>query len=342
MELRSLVKELEEQKYRYRDIVANTRDLAARPDVMEGLVIDVRGFGSYVPTDWAHGQIAEKHGIPKKYYDRMRQAGRFDLLADNINAWFPSDGRRLIRTIDDNMRAYLSDRFRCLDNYDLLFMAMDEFERIGGIKLHSVEVSETMLYIKAISENLTDAIKGDDVFYGGIIIRNSEVGASSLQIQPFAYRVLCRNGLIGDQILRVVHVGSRLEEGVIDWSDRTRRLEDELIWSKAKDAIRASLNPDKFMEWMGQIKQTTQVKLPEPTKVVDKICATYNIPESRKEELLLHFEGDTQYDLVNAITRTARDIENPDDRVKMEEFGGLVLRLKPEQIGGELVEAAEP
>jgi len=38
-------------------------------------------------TEWAHSQLAEKTGIPKKYYDRMREAEEYELLAENINTW---------------------------------------------------------------------------------------------------------------------------------------------------------------------------------------------------------------------------------------------------------------
>ena len=41
-------------------------------------------------------------------------------LATNVNEWFHNKPeRRMIRTLDGQARAFLSDRYRRLDNYDL-------------------------------------------------------------------------------------------------------------------------------------------------------------------------------------------------------------------------------
>ncbi len=55
----------------------------------------------------AHLQLAEKLGIPKKYYDKMREAKKFELLFENINALLGNKERRLIRILDGKIRAIL-------------------------------------------------------------------------------------------------------------------------------------------------------------------------------------------------------------------------------------------
>ena len=47
---------------------------------------------------------------------------------------------------------------------------------------------ETMLYLKAIDSTLIDSVKDEDIVYGGLIIRNSEVEASALRVEPFILR----------------------------------------------------------------------------------------------------------------------------------------------------------
>jgi len=46
-------------------------------------------------------------------------------------------------------------------------------------------LTEIMLHLKAIDKTLTSEIREEDIAYGGIIIRNSEVGASALRAEPF-------------------------------------------------------------------------------------------------------------------------------------------------------------
>jgi hypothetical protein len=58
--------------------------------------------------------------------------------------------KKLIRILDGKVRAILSDRYRIIDNYDLVFLALDEFQKKETIEIHRIDLTETMLYIKAI------------------------------------------------------------------------------------------------------------------------------------------------------------------------------------------------
>ena len=165
MDLKSLVEELKRQKMNSFDIIAEDEHIYAIPDESFGLVLGVYKMGKWPLTEWAHLQLAEKTGIPKKYYDRMREAGEFKLLADNINTWL-RDGKRLIRILDGKVRAILSDRYRIIDNYDLVFLALDEFQKKETIEIYRIDLTETMLYIKAIDRTLTDTIKEQDIVNG--------------------------------------------------------------------------------------------------------------------------------------------------------------------------------
>src|SRR5690606_21858797 len=70
-------------------------------------------------TENGHDQLGSITGIPSKYYDLMRGSSA-DLLATNVRYWLErSSDRRMIRTLDGNIRALLSDSYRRLDNYDL-------------------------------------------------------------------------------------------------------------------------------------------------------------------------------------------------------------------------------
>lgn len=70
----------------------------------------------------AHQQIATKLDIPRAYYERMLQLAP-QLLAANVNWWLKTtneDKKFLVRLIDDEVRALLSDRYRPISHLDLL------------------------------------------------------------------------------------------------------------------------------------------------------------------------------------------------------------------------------
>src|SRR3970040_5988 len=84
------------------------------------MIIDTNGCdGVYGITNLARRQLADKLKIPFTYFERMRTE-QPALLDRNVNTWLQTDNeRRMIRTLDGQVRAVLSDRYRRLDNFDL-------------------------------------------------------------------------------------------------------------------------------------------------------------------------------------------------------------------------------
>jgi hypothetical protein len=326
MDLVDLVRELERQKKNSLDLIVESSTLKAVPDEKDGIRLAIPEYGEFPLTEWAHGQLADKVGIPRRYYERMRNSGKSWLLAENVNAWLGERERRLIRILDGKIRAILSDRYRMMDNYDIVFLALDEFKRRETVEIYRIDLTETMLYLKAIDRTLAESIREEDVVYGGIIIRNSEVGASALRIEPFILRRVCGNGLILQQSLKKIHLGRQtLEIGEIDWSDETRELEDRAIWSKVRDIIRATFDRQVFQSWIKKLRESTQVKIEKPIEAVENIVGHLGLSEEQKQRLLMHFSEPTKYGLINAVANLAGESKDVEEQVKLEEYAGRML-----------------
>ena len=108
MPIGELAKEITRQRDAKRDFLAPTRKVAVgvverggRPTPVLAMDLINQGVSTFNIGDVAHGQIAEKAGIPAKYYTRLKdEAPR--LLAQNVNHWFqqaPEDEKRLIRVL---------------------------------------------------------------------------------------------------------------------------------------------------------------------------------------------------------------------------------------------------
>ena len=112
--IQELYQKLEEQRENRKDMIADTRSLIINSvDGISSLSVSTGDdVISYVVSDVAHRQIADRLGIPFKYYDRMRL--EYPVLLDqNINGWLMKNPeKRMLRTMDGRLRAFLSDRYR--------------------------------------------------------------------------------------------------------------------------------------------------------------------------------------------------------------------------------------
>ena len=88
----------------------------------------------------------------------------------------------MIRTLDGEVRAVLSDRYRRLDNFDLAENVLPILQRLEGTSLESVDLTETKMYLKAITPRVTFEVAPGDIVQAGVVITNSEVGCGTLTV----------------------------------------------------------------------------------------------------------------------------------------------------------------
>lgn len=329
MENQLLVSVVEKAKYakdNRRDFIVDARSMKAIP-TESGIELEVTGLDErFGFTEWAHGQLADKLGIPKRYYDRIRSAGNYELLADNINAWIGEKEKRMIRTLDGKCRAILSSRYRCLDNYDLIFLALNELKQFNCEIKQSV-LTETNLYLKAVTPELRAEVLPGDIVQAGIVISNSEVGAGALRVEPMIWRLVCENGLISSKVLREIHVGG--DQGLGDiWSSETRARESETTWLKVRDLIRANFQGRFLDEFVEEARKASETKIGKPVEIIDGISDDFKLTDEQRNDIIKYFfrEGDPSiWSLTNAITSTARDQERIDEQLKLEKLGYSVM-----------------
>jgi hypothetical protein len=141
------------------------------------LVIDEGGSPVYYGvTPLARRQLADKLKIPYAYFERMREEQPV-LLDRNVNTWLQSeDDRRMLRTLDGQVRAVLSDRYRRLDNYDLAESVLPILQQLPELRFESVELTDTRMYLKCVTPRLSYEMAPGDVVQAGLVISNSEVG----------------------------------------------------------------------------------------------------------------------------------------------------------------------
>lgn len=246
-----LATELERQSTVKKDFIASTSSLEMTNN--GEIAIDSDTTSQQFPvTDHAHSQIAARLDIPAKYYNRMK-AEAPELLAANVNEWFRSKPeRRMVRTLDGEMRAFLSERYRRLDNFDLAEAVLPILAEMGeGIRIVSTELTNSRMYIKAINERLELEVRKGDVVQAGIAISNSEVGLGALKVEPLIYRLVCTNGMIAqDYSKKRYHVGRSADEGEAYelFRDETLKADDHAFFMKVHSDGKSSSRRDEILD----------------------------------------------------------------------------------------------
>lgn len=336
----ALVAELNRQQNAKFDIVADTRNMRAIPEPSR-IVLEIQnalGQESFRQplTRWADSQMAERLEIPERYFRRMQDEGQYGLLAENVNTWMQKNPKKVtVRTLDRNVRAIVSDKFRTLENRDLAFLTLDCMTKAGAMVVRA-DLSDRHMFIKATTPKMTGEIRVGDVVQGGILIRNSEVGASRLAIQPFVNRLRCTNGMVISEMLgsagfSQIHLGQKRQAGVYQFSDQTMQLENLAIFSKIRDVIRQTFEPGWFNATVAALKATAENKVPLPERAIGNVVDMNGLSDAMRDQILKAYLGEpdpTQYGIVQAVTAAAKGIESPEDRVQMEELGGR-LALMP-------------
>jgi hypothetical protein len=350
-----LAKEIERQSLNKVDVVADTRGIQIMKEaetnnvqlvmtdntvpVSKSAVIASIDSKTHIHgiNDIAHRQIAERVGIPQKYYQRML-AEQPELLATNVNKWFQAQPeRRLVRLLDGNVRAFLSDRYQRIDNWDVAQTVLPILLGTDGIECLSQEITDSRLYIKAVTHKVQGEIKSKrvgDVVEAGVMITNSEVGMGAISIKPFVHFLVCTNGMVRDKdSLRRAHIGRQIEgDNVVNFlTDETRKAEDHAVLLKVRDVVTAAMNPENFRRMLDEIQLTTEQRIEgNPVESIKVLSNQFGLVENESNNILRHLiEGAdlSRYGMMNAITRASADIESYDRATELETMGGALLDL---------------
>ncbi len=349
--LADLAAEIKRQAESKEDFILDTRHLAlVGPG--DGPFLSVAGHGMLPVQLNAHRQIGDRLKIPAAYYDRLL-AEAPDLLVQNVNHWFQQTPEtRMVRTLDREVRAYLSDRYRPLEHYELAEAVLPALADAGAA-VHSCQVTPTRLYIKGVIDSVEETVPPPKGATGrgyhavtvspGIVISNSEVGRGALSIQPAVHNLQCTNMAVwAEHALRRLHLGPSLaddSEQVMRYlSDETRRLSDAALWSQVRDITHRTLQGEVFTQIVGDLRAARAAPLPaaKAPEAVKKLAQRHGLGDGERTGVLGYLieGGDlTRFGLSNAVTRYSQDVGDYDRASWLEELGGAVIALPPSDWG---------
>lgn len=344
--LTELAQEVERQAAAKKDYTANTKSLTLEP---RGNTMVMEAQTEAGPIEWqvdplAHRQIGERINIPARYYDRMLTEAPA-LLATNVNHWFaehPED--RLVRTLDNRARAFLSNRYRRLDNLPMMMESvMPVLEEHGDLEIQSCEITDHRLYLKITTPRIQGEVKKGDIVQAGIIVANSEVGKGAIDVDPLIFTLACLNGLVVPRSLgngmKRYHVGRRIgsgEEAAAEFfTDETIEADDHVFWLKTRDVIKGALDQAIFERTVNSMRESAERAITgDPVAAVRLLADRFSLTDTETSgitsTLFKHEEG-TQYGLLNAVTRYSQQVESYERATELERIGGEILTLAPHE-----------
>lgn len=303
--------------------------------------------------DTIDNNLADKLDIPRRYFEKMRK-GHTSILDENVKYWFGNNsGNYLLRTFIDKdeqsgvARALLSDRFRTIDNYDILIATLQAINESGlNIKLDTggADISDRRLYLRFVCPDIEiqapellkryrpngkDNEAGNGII-SGFVLSNSEVGCGALTISARAKILACSNGLVKtDEKFNQRHLGAKLEEfSSVDWSAETKNKNLELIIHQIKDTIKTFVSEEFLGRHIQETIEKGSKELQHPLECVKQVTTSLGMSEQKANDVLNIFlkSGDTSaFGVAQAITLYAHTQGDADEQFELEKSAAEVL-----------------
>lgn len=332
-------------------------------------VIDESGVtpadGRYVPTAICDGGIADKLSIPVQYLRRLRDE-RIDLYDANVNGWLrgtagssddegyvaPDARSFLLRCFrgddgDGVARAFLSNGFKIIDHLDVLTAALDGMREAGTpVDIVGCDLTERKMYVRVAAPQIAvlapTLLKGyrspyrpegepNPVVFAGFELSNSETGHGRCVLTPRLVVEVCNNGMkMTVDAIGSVHVGSKMDDGIVRWSEDTQRKQLELVTAQTRDAVTTFLDVNYVESVIERIEADAGTPVNRAQETVTSVCKQLRFSEEHTAGVLDHFiQGGqmTAGGVMQAVTSFAQTITDADVAADFEAQGIRALEL---------------
>jgi hypothetical protein len=252
---------------------------------------------------------------------------------------------------DDNeagvARAFLSDRYSMVDNLDVLVAALDGIRAAGvQVNIDGGDLTERRMVVRVscpeVSALAPVLLRGyrspftgesgseNPTVWAGFQISNSEVGGGAFTITPRLVVQVCRNGMtITRDALNKVHLGARLDAGVVNWSADTTEAAVTLVKRQTRDAVRSFLSPEYLTRTIDLLERKAgeEIRSHDQVKILAK---TAKFTDAEVEGILSYFTQGAQLTragVVNAVTAYAQTVDDGDQAYDLEQRATSLLGL---------------
>ena len=310
--LKSLLAELQRQKTNSKDFIINTQSLELHTDKHGNSKLHLLDNGKvykFNVNDNTHQQIASRLNIPYSYYQKL-QADSPALLDNNVNTFFKRNPeKRLIRVLDDIVRAFLSDSYYFIDNLELLNITIPLLKDMK-VNVVSADITPNHLYLKAVNKKIQAEIC------------NSEVGLGSLKIEPLILCANNKNAFIYNQAVQSIrHRGQKLDSAFANIN--------QISADKISNMIHSSIDQEAFNNIIKQLQSTTNVSIYNTIQALNWLNQ-FPINQREKSDISQQFfinSDFTLYGLLNAVSASTKIPKSYERATELERIAGKMISL---------------
>ena len=188
----------------------------------------------------------------------------------------------------------------------------------GGVVSNCVEF-QTQLFMRSTTPRVLE-VRPQDFVQGGVALR---VVADEIDICPYVFRQVCRNGALMPMALESFHVQRA------DFAAPTDEI--NAVLEELRQVLQWCLDPSILDTTTNQMQLASRTELAADAEVLEGLPDVVGIShrELRRQIVRrLRMERDwTVYGLMNAVSSLARDTQDPSVRWDLEELGGGVPAL---------------
>lgn len=282
---------------------------------------------------------------------------RVGVLTGDMVVREPMAKSLLVRALTDadggetgSARALLSSSYKIVDHVETLRAAMRGMAAAGlgadnitqcdltGRRMYvRVEAPQVKAYAPELLKNYRSPFRPEltgrelPVVHAGFILTNSETGHGSFTVVPEFTVEVCTNGMtIQREAVSARHLGAKLDDGLIRYSERTRQANLELITSQAQDAIRTFLDVGFMQTILDEMTANAAGEVREAEKAVKEITQKVECPALYDDVLTMFIKGGdmSRGGLVHAVTAAAQSEDIDADLAYSMQAKATALLLK--------------
>jgi hypothetical protein len=234
-----------------------------------------------------------------------------------------------------------------MDNLDALTAALDGIRQAGvHVEIEGCDLTDRRMYVRikapevqALAPELLRGYRspfsgetGTDnpTVFAGFVLSNSETGDGSFSVTPRIIVQVCSNGMtIARDAMKAVHLGGKMDEGVINWSRDTIDKQLALVTARARDAVATFLDKDYMVRVIREMEQKAGKKI-EDVEDVRVVAKKLSFDQEQQDAIFNAFVKGGQFTaggVMQAVTAAAQTTRDADKAADMEAQSLKALEL---------------
>lgn len=263
-----------------------------------------------------------------------------EAFVNRMNAYAENSekGNLLVRSVGDEARGILSDRYRRLNTSGIFMAFLLAAQEAGSVLVDALH-ADTKDYMEVIHPELVvipTAKNGEIITVFGAQIRNSDFGASKLELRIFQMQVVCMNGMVSKSMVSDVHLGSKLVADGVTFSDDTYVKDTEARAAMVRDIMQSLYKPENLNRERERIEQAADLEIDFQAELGRLPKAGWRPGEIKSlEKALMENDPDagitgknTLWKLAQGMSHIANQVESKERKRELVDLASGMMSLK--------------